>query len=149
MYNLEYLIKEVIKREAPIHEELLFKRIAFITDKPKVNNQFREEILDNMPKDVYKSGDFYMMDTNMKIHLRIHFDREPQYIHPDELIDGVYKTVKKNKGISVDGCYRTIALLLNFDKITPNLRKALEAATLELKQRDLIFQKKESLFAKK
>ena len=29
------------------------------------------------------------------------------------------------------------------------LRKALEAATLELKQRDLIFQKKESLFAKK
>ncbi len=149
MYDLEHLIKEVIKREAPIHEELLFKRIAQITEKPKVNNQLREEILDNMPKDVYKSGDFYMLDTNMKISLRIHFDREPQYIHPDELIDGVYKTVKKNKGISIDGCYRTIALLLNYEKITPNLRKALEAATLELKQRDVIFQKKESLFAKK
>ncbi len=149
MYDLEYLIKEVIKREAPIHEELLFKRIAQITEKPRVNNQVREEILDNLPKDVYKSGDFYMLDTNMKIKLRIHFDREPQYIHPDELIDGIYKTVKKNKGISVDGCFRTLAALLNFDKITPNLRKALEAAALELKQRDLIFQKKESLFAKK
>ncbi len=148
MYNLEYLIKEIIKREAPIHEELLFKRIAAITEKPKVNNQLREEILDNMPKDVYKMSDFYMLDTNMKITLRIHFDREPQYIHPDELIDGVYKTIKKNKGISVDGCYRTIALLLNFEKITPNLRKALEAATLELKQRDLIVQKKEALFVK-
>jgi len=149
MYNLEYLIKEIIKREAPIHEELLFKRIAQITEKPKVNNQVRDEILDNMPKGIYKLGDFYMIDTNMKISLRIHFDREPQYIHPDELIDGVYKIVKKNKGISLDGCYRTIALLLNYEKITPNLRKALDAATLELKQRDMIFQKKDGLFAKK
>ena len=149
MYDMTHLIKEIIKREAPIHEELLFKRIAQITEKPKVNNQLREEVLDNMPKDIYKTGDFYMVDTNMKISLRIHFDREPQFIHPDELIDGVYKTIKKNKGISVDGCYRTIALLLNYEKITPNLRKALEAATLELKQRDVIFQKKEALFVKK
>ncbi len=148
MYDLEYLIREIIKREAPIHEEFLFKRLAEILDRPKVNNQLREEILDNMPKDVYKSGDFYMLDTMMKISLRIHYNRDAQYIHFDEYIDGIYKTVKKNRGITIDGCYRTIAVLLGYEKITPTLRKMLDSALLELKQRDKIFEKKDALFAK-
>ena len=147
MYDLKYLIREIIKREAPIHEEYLMKRIALVFEKEKANTQLREEILDNIPRDVYKSGDFYIFDPKADIKFRIKGDRDPQFVHPLEYYDGIYNIVLKNKGINVDGCFRTVAQLLNQDKLSANLRKSCESALADLKHDDKVYQKQELLFA--
>lgn len=148
-YGLKYLIKELILREQPIHEEFLLKRLLFIMNKPKLTKELKDEILKNMPVEAIKIGEFYFIDQYKEIQLRINYLRDISYVHIDELCDGIYKVASKNNGISIDGCYKTVALFLGFDKLMPNVRKKMDDALAKLYSNNKINIKNNNLFAVK
>lgn len=144
--GMEALVTALIKREQPIHEEYLYKRIAAILERPRVNAQFKDEVNEGINRLMIKSGDFYFVDPSLRIRLRYNSNREVAHIHPEEFYDGVYTVVNKNNGITVDGCYKTIATLLGFDKVIPNLRKCLEEATEILIREGKIEKRKDAFY---
>ena len=146
--GMETLVTQIIKREQPIHEDYLNKRVQTIIEEPKMTQQLRDDIQAGISDLITKKGDFYFFDPEMRIRLRYNGNREVIHIHPAEIYDGIITVISRNNGITVDGCYKTIAQLLGFDKVIPNLRKALEeqASLLEfeakIEERDGAFYKK-------
>lgn len=131
-YSLGYLIKELVNREAPIHEDFLIKRVATIMEKNKITSVLKDEIKEAIPLEIIKKDKFYFIDPEMKCGLRINYSREVSHIYSLELQDGLFKIVSSNNGVTQDGCYKTLAQLLCFDKVIPNLRRALDEALQNL-----------------
>ncbi len=131
-YGLNYVVKDIIRTEAPIHESYLYKKVALIMDRAKPTPQIKKAVDEAIPQTFVKIDDFYFENPIMKIRFRVNLDRDITQIHPDELADGIYNIVKKNNGITIDGCYRNMAQMLGYEKIMPNVRKALDDALQHL-----------------
>jgi len=144
--GMEALVTALIKREQPVHEDYLYKRISTILDKPRVTPQLKDEINEGINKLIIKAGDYYFVDPSLRIRLRYNSNREVPHIHPEEYYDGVYTVVNKHNGITIDGCYKTIATLLGFDKVIPNLRKMLDDAADKLILEGKIEKRKDSFY---
>ena len=144
--GIEQVIREIVEIEAPIHEDYLAKKVATILEKAKANAQIKEMIEDNIPRDMTKAKSFYYFEKPYDMKLRIGSDREIAHYYPLEIIHGVFTIVTKHNGITIDGCYKTMAQLLNYEKVTPNVKKALEEAVAQLILEKRIFKAKEKLF---
>ena len=143
--GLDFLIREIIQMEAPIHEEYFWQKLANILDK-KNTLSFREEMMKQIPRDIIKSGSYFYKEKVGDFKLRISSDREISWIHPDEIRHGLYTIVQKNNGISVDGCYRVLVQLLGMEKVTASSKKILDEAMESLKRGNVIAIRNEGLF---
>jgi len=132
-FGMKYVVKDIIRTEAPIHESYLYKKVALIMDKAKPTPQIKKAVDEAIPPTFVRIGDFYFENPIMKIKFRVNPDRDITQIHPDELADGILNVVKKNNGITADGCYRNMAQMLGYEKIMPNVRKMLDDALEHLK----------------
>ena len=126
--GLDYVVREMIELEAPIHEDFLCKKMAMIMDKTKVTPQLKEEIMECVPRDIINNNGFLYKERFDKLGYRINSNRNPEWVHLLEYIDGIEKIVSKHNGISTEGCYRTFAELLGSDKLTQTIRKNLDEA---------------------
>ena len=143
-YGYEYLIRELVRNEAPIHIEYLYKRVAEILE-TKVNN-IKEAVDENMPSRMIRIGQFILNYAVMDTKLRINSDRDISEIYVDEAVHGIYTIVQKNNGIAIDGCFRTLAKTMGYNKVMPNVRKLFEEAVENLKLDRKIVQRKDNLF---
>ena len=123
--------------EAPITEELLLKKTVGFFGREKVTNVVRSQFNYNMRsiKNVFRIKDYYVIDKNMKIEMRIPKDgdepRDILMISNDELASGMLIVIKNNIGISKEGLFTTMANLLGFTRKGNNI---VEKLTESLKQ---------------
>lgn len=130
--NAQDVAMEIIKKEAPISEDWLLKRIVFLFDgREKVTAAVRKEF-DSIMKGweekgiVRRDGFIYLRDTEIPM-LRLPRDadapREIKYICPDELSQGIVKILEKNKNADRIGLYK---LILSRLCLAPRLSEAAE-----------------------
>ena len=131
-FDLEYLVREIIRIEAPIHFDLLCQRVLSAMEKGRMNDQLKKEISDAIPSNCHKIGDFILGEKITGIKLRLNSNRKFDYIYFDELLDGLYCIIEKNSGIKADGLFKTLTNILSFDKVTPQIRTRLEDALDQL-----------------
>jgi len=144
-YGLDYAIREIIKIEQPIHEEYLYKRAAKLLG-TRVTNVLKTSVIKSLTRDINKNGSFYYVDYNYDQTLRLNSDRTIEQISRDELQNGIYSIVKKNNGITKDGCYRALISILGISRLTENTKKLLDDVVVFLKLDGLITERGESLF---
>lgn len=143
--DLAYVIHELIRIEQPVHEEYLYKKLAVIADS-RLTNVFKNMVRQAMDSDIMKSGRFYYLHYPEKISLRISSERTIEQIDIEELKDGIYKIVRLNNGITVEGCYKALIQLLGFSRVTEGTRKILDDALVYLKLDGGLTQRGECLF---
>ncbi len=131
-YDLEYLVREIIRVEAPIHIEYLYLEVAKAMDKARASDKIKEDVNNALPKKLRKVSDFILSDKVSGFRLRTNSDRKFEYIYIDELIDGIYSIVEKNSGIKRDGCYKTLINILGFNAVTQPIRQVLDDAVNHL-----------------
>ena len=117
------LISSIIEIEAPIHEEVLYKRIANILNS-RVTNSLKNQVNNNISDDFVKKGKFYYNNNNVKF--RINAKRNIEYISIEELMDGIYQIVKKANGISKDGCFKELIKLIGYARVSDDAFHLLE-----------------------
>lgn len=124
-------VYEVIKTEAPITEELLIKKMSPYLGREKVTTVVRRCVLDAvrvLGNKVFKIGDFYVVDKNMVVELRIPESgkqRDILFISNVELASGLYTIIKNSCGITEKGLFLTILNLLGFSKLGTNIEEKL------------------------
>ncbi len=144
--DFNYILHEIIRIEQPIHEDYLLKKLSLIYDKTKTLTALRDKIENELSIEVIKKDKFYFYSTLNQIKLRISSDREISFVPKEELLHGLYTIVSKNNGIKQDGCYKTIAQLLGYEKVTPNVRKALDDGLSQLIFENSIKKVKDNLY---
>lgn len=142
-HNFQYpvdVIECVIKNEAPIHFELLCKRVASVFGNQKATIKVRnsvEWILNRNLKDkVVKKGDFYWYKDINKLEVRIPpLDgnaRTISYISVEELAEAMFVIVGKSFGITKNDLYTITARIFGFNRVGGNITQSLEKACLYL-----------------
>ena len=99
-----------------------------------------------MPSRMIRIGQFILNYAVMDTKLRVNSDRDISEIYVDEAVHGIYTIVQKNNGIAIDGCFRTLAKTMGYNKVMPNVRKLFEEAVENLKLDRKIVQRKDNLF---
>ena len=146
---MQQLLKELIRVETPIHKEYLVKRVQELLGYEKITNDLRQSINDSLPERLLKIGDFYFNFKVSDIRLRLESNRDIQYIHTDELADGIYNVVVKNNGVSESGAFKTVVNMLGADKVTAQSKKLLTEALEHLILDHKIKKQKDNLFITK
>ena len=147
--GMQQLLKELIRVETPIHKEYLVKRVQELLGYEKITNDLRQSINDSLPERLLKIGDFYFNFKVSDIRLRLESNRDIQYIHTDELADGIYNVVVKNNGVSESGAFKTVVNMLGADKVTAQSKKLLTEALEHLILDHKIKKQKDNLFITK
>ena len=133
--NFYKTVYELVSIEAPITEELLLKKVVSLFGNEKVTRAVRSKfnVLMRLNRDVYKIKDYYVVDKDMQIEMRIpkagDEPRDILMISNDELASGMLVIIKNNIGITQEGLFTTISNLLGFtrrgNKITCKLIEVL------------------------
>jgi hypothetical protein len=128
---------EILKVEAPLSEEWLIKRIAFMFGREKVTTVVREgytrAMLGCSKMGVVKRGGFlYLKDKPIPM-LRVPKDgakviRDIKYISLEELSSGILEILKQNVSVEKSGLFRLIAKQLGFTRIGDAICERLQSA---------------------
>lgn len=120
------VILTIVENEAPISEEWLLKRVAFLFGREKVTSVVRDEfdyITRNIDdyKIIRKGGFLYYKNCDVPM-LRVPEEnatliREVKYILPDELALGMREILEQNITVPKMGLYRLVAQRLGFSRI--------------------------------
>lgn len=150
--NFATAVVNLIAVEAPITEELLLRKTIKLLGREKVTDAVRtqfEQIMRRV-KGVYKINDYYVIDKNMHIEMRIPKDgEEPRdilLISNDELSSGMLVVIKNNIGISKDGLFTTMTNLLGYTRKGTNIINKLNDSLEQLKKLNYIKETNSELF---
>lgn len=145
--SLPELILYIVKKEEPIHSEYLLRRICFAYGRTKVTNIVKNLFLKDLESiNILQESNFLMTKHCQEQSLRIPSDRIIDFVYPKELEDAIYKIVKRNNGITKEGCYKAIAKLLGYQRMSDNAIAYLENALVFLKLDGKIIEKNDSLY---
>ena len=131
-FDLEYLVREIIRIEAPIHFDLLCQKVVAAMEKGRMTDQLRKEIDQSIPSSCHRIGDFILGEKITGVKLRLNSTRKFEYIYFDEILDGLYCIIEKNSGIKPDGLFKTLAGIMSFDRVTPQIREKFEEGINQL-----------------
>ncbi len=136
-YHKANVIRAIVELEAPLSEEWLLKRIAFLFGREKVTSVVRDAFNDIMKncaqyKIIRKNGFLYIQDKPMPM-LRVPNEnavlvREVKYIPPQELALGMKELLKQNVSVEKNGLFRLLAKQLGFSRMGDAIFECLEAA---------------------
>ncbi len=141
------IIQYIVEKEEPIHKEYLLKRICFMYGRTKVTNIVRELFEKDLSKlSIRTEDDFLSVHPIVELSLRTNSDRSIEYIHHKELEDAIYKVVKKSNGITKEGCFKTIAQLLGYQRMSENANEILDNALVFLKLDGKVIEKEGCLY---
>ncbi len=143
--SLDYLIYKIVEREEPITKDYLYRKIAYILDKTRVSNVIKN-MVNPLLKDIYCENNILFL-TKKESNLRISSDRGIDEIPLSELMDGIYKIIKENQGITITGCYKILLNILEFKRLTENTKKILDDAVVMLKLDGKIIERDSKLYS--
>lgn len=145
--NPNGVIKYIVSKEEPIHIDYLLKRICFIYGRLKVTNVVKQYFNDDISKlNLHIDNNFISINSITNCPLRIRSDRDIEYIHRFELMDGIYKVTKKSNGITKEGCFKNVLSLLGYDRMSERAEDILEDALTYLKLEGKIIEKQDCLY---
>ena len=124
IHNFQSVIVEILKREAPLNEEWLLKRISWMFGREKVTSVVQREYETRMygcsrMGIIRRNGFLYLQDQN-DFKLRVPGSgekRDIKYIAREELAAGLLTMVEKNVTVDKDGMYRYVAKELGFTRV--------------------------------
>lgn len=130
------VISHIVKKEYPIHFELLCKRIASLFGNQKATVKVRSSaeyvINSKLSNSIERKGDFcWIKDTN-KVPVRIPqpYDtgRKINYLSTEELAEAMFQISNKSFGIAQDDLYVATARTFGFNRTGGNITQAMQKA---------------------
>lgn len=141
------LIDYIVRKEEPISVDFLLKRICFVYGRTKVTNVVRklfEADLDSL--DLKLKDGFLSTKPHTNLSFRINSNRSIEYVPSLELQDAIFTIVKKSNGIEKDGCFKLVAKLLGYSRMSENAYDYLENALVFLMLEGKIVEKENRLY---
>lgn len=136
-YDKLRVIGAIVELEAPLSEEWLLKRIAFLFGREKVTSVVRNEFNYIMRSCAYykiirKNGFLYSQEKKIPM-LRVPKEgalevREVKYISPEELALGMKEILKQNITVEKNGLFRLLVQQLGFSRMGDAILDRLESA---------------------
>ena len=130
-------VRAIAEVEAPLSEEWLLKRIAFLYDREKVTNVVREEFGYDMLGCkkigiIRKKGFIYLQDREIPM-LRTPKEnastlREIKHISLEELALGMKEILKRNISVEKDGLFHLLIKELGFNRMGEAIQDRLKSA---------------------
>lgn len=130
---LANVIKHVVKKEYPIHSELLCKRLACLFGNQKATSKVRNSVRYVFENKLYDElelrEDFYWLKCSNRIEVRIpnveNGNRPINYICTEELAEAMFAIVNKSFGILKDDLFVATARVFGFSRTGGNITQAL------------------------
>ncbi len=129
------LVKHVVKIEAPIHFELLCKRLACIFGRQKATSVVKKSVKsinDLIKNEIVIKENFYWDRETTKVEVRIpNHDEKPRpinYICIEEVAESMFIIAKTSFGITKDSLQVATARALGFNRSGKNINISMEEA---------------------
>jgi hypothetical protein len=131
--NLERRILYVMEHEAPIHKELLYKRLATIFGRQKATAPVIRTVDDciarRMSEKMVQRGDFWYLPNNNPIVARVPVtedDKRPmEYICPEEIQNAIIEILKLAFGLKLDDLVAETARQFGFQRRGPKINQVI------------------------
>jgi len=126
-------ISEILKIEAPVSEEELLKRIAFVFGRDHVTSAVKREYEERMAGcerfGIERRGGFlYLADEDPYVFRIPGVKRPVKYIAPEELAAGMRDILRENVSADRDALYLVIVKMLGYSRVTDSMRERLDQA---------------------
>ncbi|MBQ8425574.1 MAG: hypothetical protein IJX17_06095, partial [Clostridia bacterium] len=138
-------IFDLVKKEAPITEELLLKKTVTLFGREKVTTHIRSKFaqeIDKYKEIIFKIDDYYVVNKNMMVKMRIPKEgatpRDIMHIANIELSSGMFVIIKNSVGITEVGLFNATANLLGFSRIGNNIQLKLKESLNILLKNNLV-----------
>lgn len=140
-YDMQKIVKAVLKTEHPLSEEWFLKRIVHFFKREKVTNVVREEFDDRMQGCeqlgiIRKDGYLFLQDKEIPL-LRVpavgQTPRDVKYIELRELANGLRELLKQNVTAEKAGLFKLLAAQLGFERVGEAMQKRMEWALVLLR----------------
>ncbi|SHJ80608.1 Protein of unknown function [Anaerocolumna jejuensis DSM 15929] len=141
---LRNVIEYVVKKEFPIHFELLCKRVAPLFGNQKATVKVRngvDFIMRQYCNSVLKKGEFCWLKDNDEAKVRIPTDlvsRPIQYIAVEELAEAMMKVISNSFGVEKDDLFVTTARIFGFNRTGGNIQSAMSETYEYLEKNNMI-----------
>ncbi|SFS07432.1 DUF4011 domain-containing protein [Anaeromicropila populeti] len=125
------VIEYVVKKEFPIHFELLCKRVAPLFGNQKATVKVRngvELVMSKYCNSVFKKGEFCWLKDSDDVTVRIPTDlvsRPIQYIAVEELGEAMLTVISNSFGIAKDDLFVATARIFGFNRTGGNIQSAM------------------------
>lgn len=131
--NLVRRIMYVMEHEAPIHNELLYKRLATVFGRQKATAPVIRTIDDcisrRLSSKMTRKGDFWYLPNNNAIVARVPLsedDKRPmEYICPEEIQDAMIAILKLAFGLTLDDLVAETARQFGFQRRGPKINQVI------------------------
>lgn len=139
MDSYPLIVREILETEAPLSEEWLLKRTAFLFNRSKVTAYVQEEYQKQMAGcSVFgitrRDGFLYLKDQD-SFMLRVPDGtekREIHYIAPEELAAGILTILRQNVSADREGLYLFLAKQLGYTRVGEAIHAQMNAALSRL-----------------
>ncbi len=126
-------ISEILKIEAPVSEEELLKRIAFVFGRDHVTSAVRREYEERMIGcerfGIERRGGFlYLSDEDPYVFRIPGVKRPVKSIAPEELAAGMRDILRENVSAGRDALYLVTVKMLGYSRVTDSMRERLDQA---------------------
>ena len=126
-------ISEILKIEAPVSEEELLRRIAFVFGRDHVTSAVKREYEDRMAGcerfGIERRGGFLYLAGEDPYVFRIPgVKRAVKYIAPEELAAGMRDVLRENVSAGRDALYLVLVKMLGYSRVTDSMREKLDEA---------------------
>lgn len=131
--NLERRIMYVMEHEAPIHKELLYKRLATVFGRQKATAPVIRTVDDciarRMSRKMTQRGDFWYLPNTNDIVARVPVtedDKRPmEYICPEEIENAIVEILKLAFGLTLDDLVAETARQFGFQRRGPKINQVI------------------------
>ena len=138
-YNFQSLVHKILEVEAPLSEEWLLKRVAWMFGREKVTSVVQREYETRMygcdrNGIIRRNGFLYLKDQNgfmLRVPGEYAEKREIKYISLEELAAGMLVIIEHNVTVDKAGMFKLLANELGFQRVADNILARFEGA-LEL-----------------
>lgn len=142
----------LVKCEGPITEDLILKKIAPFLGREKITSVVRERVSYSLfcqNNKIFKVGDAYVTDKEMKVVLRVPkegAERDILQISNLELASGLFEIIKNNFGINEKGLFLTMAKLMGLSKVGNSISSKLRESLNILISKNLVVKDNDEYF---
>lgn len=150
--TFDKVIYSIVKKEQPILEELLLKKVAPLFGREKVTTSVREQFylkMENFSDRIFKVKDYYVTDTDLEISMRVPAEkanaRDISYICDDELCSGMIKVISNSFDINQKALFNILASLLGFSKVGSNIYRRFSNLLSQLIENGTIIESNDEL----
>ena len=142
--DFKAIVKEILKVEAPLSEDLLLKRIVWYFGREKVTNvvqrAYEQQMHDCQRYGIIRRNGFLYLDNGKEVQFRCPGDveRDIKQIAPEELAAGMFEILKQNVNADKSGLYRSLAAQCGVTRLGKATNEAMDAALDVLRGRVVI-----------